>query len=68
MSAAEEHDVQENPLPSSTHEPHPTESLTDVIDRLDRRAFERALDRRRYTPSYREVAEPDRFAVHAKPS
>jgi hypothetical protein len=68
MSAAEEHDVQGNPLPSSANEPHPTESLTDVIDRLDRKAFERALDRRHCTPSYREVIESAQLVRRTKSS
>ena len=33
------------------------EWLTDVIDQLDRRAFQRALDRRHAAPSYRTVIE-----------
>lgn len=33
------------------------EWLTDVIDQLDRTAFQRALDRRHAEPSYRTVIE-----------
>jgi hypothetical protein len=33
------------------------ETLTDVIDQWSRRAFQRALDRRHASPSYRTVIE-----------
>jgi hypothetical protein len=35
----------------------PEETLTDVIDQWSRRAFQRALDRRHASPSYRTVIE-----------
>ena len=59
MSAAEEHDANEIPLPSSVHEPRAEESLTDVIDRLSRTAFRRSLERRD-AASYREAIESAR--------
>lgn len=61
MSAAEEHDAQDIPLPASTPEPLVEESLTDVIDRLSRKAFRRSLERRHAEPAYREVVESARF-------
>ena len=45
---------------AQSHEPlaqDAQEWLTDVIDQLDRRAFQRALDRRHAAPSYRTVIE-----------
>ena len=61
MSAAEEQDAHDIPLPRSTHEPRVEESLTDVIDRLSRSAFRRSLERRHAAPSYREVIESARL-------
>jgi hypothetical protein len=40
-----------------SHDALGQEWLTDVIDQLDRRAFQRALDRRHAAPSYRTVIE-----------
>jgi hypothetical protein len=59
MSAAEKHDANEIPLPTSMHEPLVEESLTDVIDQLSRSAFRRSLERRD-AASCREVIEAAR--------
>jgi hypothetical protein len=40
-----------------SHDAVSQEWLTDVIDQLDRSAFQRALDRRHAEPSYRTVIE-----------
>jgi hypothetical protein len=61
MSAAEEQDARDIPLPRSTHEPLVEESLTDVIDQLSRKAFRRSLERRHTAPAYREVLESPRL-------
>jgi hypothetical protein len=60
MSAAEEHDAHDIPLPTTSHEPLVEESLTDVIDRLSRKAFRRSLERRHAVSSYHEVVESAR--------
>lgn len=42
---------------SQPHDALAQESLTDVIDQLDRSAFQRALERRHAAPAYRTVIE-----------
>jgi hypothetical protein len=62
MSAAEEQqDAHDIPLQKPTHEPLVEESLTDVIDQLSRKAFQRSLERRHAAPAYREVIESARL-------
>jgi hypothetical protein len=56
MTAAE-HDANDLPLRTPSHEPLPEEWLTDVIDELRRTAFRRALERRHVASPYRAVIE-----------
>jgi hypothetical protein len=55
MQAEDEQTAMSQSAPS--HDSAPQEWLTDVIDQLDRRAFQRALERRHAAPSYRTVIE-----------
>jgi hypothetical protein len=56
MTAAE-HDANDLSLPTSSQEPLPEASLTDVIDELRRTAFRRALERRHVAPTHRAAID-----------